>query len=126
MKFFFDNNLSENLTRGLKDFGEDVVHLKDLFNEKTEDQVWLEEIGQKKMFLITRDERIRRNPFELNALKTYNVGAFFLGGKNLGRCKIIQQVIRNWPRIKELAEKKRPPFAYRIPPSGSKFSPINL
>jgi predicted nuclease of predicted toxin-antitoxin system len=78
MKFFFDNNLSENLTRGLKDFGEDVVHLKDLFNEKTEDQVWLEEIGQKKMFLITRDERIRRNPFELNALKTYNVGAFFL------------------------------------------------
>lgn len=126
MKFFFDNNLSENLARGLKVFGEDVIHLKDMFNEDTEDRIWLQQIGNKKMFLITRDERIRRNPFELNALKTYKVGAFFLGGKNLGRCKIIQQVVRNWPRIKELATKKRPPFAFRIPPSGTKFSPINL
>ena len=122
MKFFFDNNLS----RGLKVFGEDVIHLKDMFNEDTEDRIWLEQIGNKKMFLITRDERIRRNPFELNALKTYKVGAFFLGGKNLGRCKIIQQVVRNWTRIKELAAKKRPPFAFRIPPSGTKFSQIDL
>ena len=126
MKFFFDNNLSENLSWGLKVFGEDVIHLKDMFNEDTEDRIWLEQIGNKKMFLITRDERIRRNPFELNALKTYKVGAFFLGGKNLGRCKIIQQVVRNWPRIKELAAKKRPPFAFRIPPSGTKFSQIDL
>lgn len=126
MKFFLDNNLSENLAQGLKSFGEDVIHLKDMFNEDTEDQIWLKQIGQKKMFLITRDERIRRNPFELNALKTYKVGAFFLGGKNLGRCKIIQQVVRNWPRIKELSARKNPPFAYRIPPQGTKFSQIDL
>jgi predicted nuclease of predicted toxin-antitoxin system len=126
MKFFLDNNLSENLAQGLKIFGEDVIHLKDMFNEDTEDQIWLEQIGQKKMYLITRDERIRRNPFELNALKTYKVGAFFLGGKNLGRCKIIQQVVRNWPRIKELSARKKPPFAFRIPPQGTKFSQIDL
>ena len=126
MKFFFDNNLSPNLANGLQAFGEDVVHLKELFKEDTLDSEWLEYIGNKRIFLITRDERIRRNPSELQALKNYKVGAFFLGGKNLGRCNIIQQVIRNWPRIKEFASKKRTPFAFRIPPKGTKFSSIDL
>ena len=111
---------------GLKAFDEDVVHLKDLFKDDTQDLEWLRYIGKEKIFLITRDERIRRNPSELQALKNYKVGAFFLGGKNLGRCKIIQQVIRNWPRIKEFAAKKRTPFAFRIPPQGTKFSSIDL
>lgn len=126
MKFFFDNNLSEKLVQGLRSFGEEVIHLKEVFDEGTEDQVWLKHIGTQKIFLITRDERIRKNPFELNALKTYNVGAFFLGGKNLDRCKIIQQVVRNWPRIKQISAKNKPPFAFRIPPSGTSFSPIEL
>jgi hypothetical protein len=126
MKFFVDNNLSEYLAKGLKEFGEDVTHVKEVFEENTEDVVWLKYIGENRMILITRDERIRKNPFELRALREYKIGVFFLGGKRLGRCKIIQQVVRNWPRIKEYSLKNRPPFAYRIPPKGTNFVKIDL
>ena len=126
MKFFVDNNLSEYLAKGLKAFGEDVTHVKEVFEGNTEDVVWLKYIGKNRMILITRDERIRKNPFELKALREYKIGVFFLGGKRLGRCKIIQQVVRNWPRIKEYSLKNRPPFAYRIPPTETNFVKIDL
>ena len=126
MKFFIDNNLSTHLAHGLKEFGEDVIHLQDRFAENADDDDWLPIIGQEGLFLVTRDLEIRRNPAELNALKKYRVGAFFLGGKNLGRCQLIQQLVRNWPQIKEYARTKRPPFAYRVRPNGGKFDKIPL
>lgn len=117
MKFFFDNNISEHLSNGLKAFGEDVIHLKELFPENEKDINWLKHIGENKVFLITRDEHVRFNPTELKTMKQNNVGAFFISGKNLSRCKIIQQVVRNWPRIKKLAAKTKTPFF-------SKFHPL--
>jgi len=126
MRFFLDNNLSEQLARGMKEFGEDVVHLKEFFATDTDDPVWLERIGSEGWFLITRDDRVRFRPAELTALKENRVGAFFLGGKNLNRCQLNQQVVRNWPRIKEYARKTRTPFAYRIPPRGAKFVSLPL
>jgi len=126
MRFFVDNNLSQKLAKGMAAFGEDVIHLKDEFPEETIDTEWLKYVGEERFVLITRDEAIRRNPAELAALREYKVGAFFLGGKNLDRWRIIQQVVRNWPRIKEFAERTRPPYAFRVPPRGTSFSRITL
>jgi len=126
MRFFIDNNLSEQLAEGMKEFGEDVVHLKEFFADDTDDPVWLARIGSEGWFLVTRDDRVRFRPAELTALKENRVGAFFLGGKNLTRCQLIQQLVRNWPRIKEYARKTHPPFAYRVPPSGTKFVSLQL
>jgi predicted nuclease of predicted toxin-antitoxin system len=126
MTFFFDNNLSQNLVDGLKAFGEDVLHLKEVFEDNEQDTVWLKYIGDKKFFLVTRDEHVRFNPIELQTLKQHNVGAFFIGGKNLSRCAIIQQVVRNWPRVKEFSAKTKLPFLYRIPPSGTKFVRLEI
>lgn len=121
MKFFIDTNLGQPLANGMRAFGEDVDHLKDHLPEDTPDREWLKYIGEKEYILITRDDNIRRNPVELKSLKDYNVGAFFLGGKNRTRCQLIQQLVKNWPRIKEFAVKERKPFIFRIPPTGTKF-----
>lgn len=126
MRFFVDNNLSKQLAYGMKAFGESVDHLQDHFSEDVPDTEWLEYIGNEGLFLITRDIAIRRKPAELKALRDYSVGAFFLGGKNRGRCQLIMQLVRNWPRIKEYASSKRKPFAYTIPPKGTKFVQVNL
>ncbi len=126
MRFFVDNNLSQKLAKGMAAFGEDVIHLKDKFPEETIDTKWLKYVGEQQLVLITRDKDIRRNPAELFALREYRVGAFFLGGKNLDRWKIIQQVVRNWLRIKELAERTQPPYAFRVPPRGTRFLRIPL
>jgi len=126
VKFFIDNNLSQQLANGMKAFGEPVEHLKEKFPENTDDLVWLKYVGQQKIFLVTRDDRMRHNQMELQSLKKHKVGAFFLGGKNLNRCRLIQQLVRNWPRMKDYAKKERRPFAFRVPPTGTKFMRISL
>ena len=126
MKFFIDNNLSHSLANGMRAFGEDVDHLKDHLPEDTPDREWLKYIGEKEYILITRDDNIRRNPAELKSLKDYSVGAFFLGGKNRTRWQLIQQLVRNWPRIKKFAAKQSKPFAFRIPPTGTSIVRIPL
>jgi hypothetical protein len=126
LRFFVDNNLSERLANGMKAFGEDVIHLKEIFPGSTEDVSWLKHVGEGGLFLVTRDERVRWNPAEIKAIRDYRVGAFFLGGKNRSRCELIQQLVRNWPRMKELATTTNRPFAYRIPPSGNKFTLLPL
>jgi len=35
MRFFFDNNLSPRLARGMSEFGEDVTHLRDHYDPDT-------------------------------------------------------------------------------------------
>lgn len=126
MKFFFDNSLSENLAKGLKAFGEDAMLLKDKFAADAPDKEWLKYIGENGILLVSRDDRVRHRPIELQALKQNGVGAFFLGGKNRNRCELIQQVVRNWPRMKQLAGGTSRPFAFRVPPSGTKFVSILL
>lgn len=126
MRFFVDNNLSEHLAKGMAEFGEDVVHLKEFFADDTDDTVWLARIGEEGWCLITRDDRVRFNPAELMALKEHRVGAFFLGGKNRSRCELIQQLVRNWPQMKEIAQKTRRPFAFRVRPTGGNFDKLPL
>lgn len=110
----------------MKAFGENVEHLQEHFPQDAPDTQWLEYIGNEDFFLITRDDRIRRNPAELKAFRDNNVGAFFLGGKQLSRWELVQQLVRNWPRILELAQDTRKPFAFRIPPKGTKIDKLNL
>jgi len=129
MKFFIDNNLGERLAKGLQCFGEDVIHLKDCFLDNTPDTEWLQYIGNECIFLITRDLHIRWRPAEKQAFIENEVGAFFLAGKNRTRCDLIQQLVRNWPRIKEyaFANRHKRPFMFRVPPTGKKIEriPIN-
>jgi hypothetical protein len=126
MKFFIDYNLSPQLAAGLKGFGEDVMHIIDRFDAGAEDIEWLSYVGSEGMILVTRDDKIRRHPLEKRALKEHRIGAFFLGGKNQNRCALIQQVVRSWPRMKDLATKTDRPFAFRVRPGGRKIESIPL
>jgi hypothetical protein len=126
MTFFFDENLNKKLSDGMKAFGEDVIHLLQFFPAGTEDTEWLQHIGREQWFLLTLDNRIRKRPFERKALREHSIGAFFLGGKGLSACARIRQVVRSWHRIKEKALATRPPFAFRVSPSGEKFMPIQF
>ena len=126
MRFFVDNNLSPQLAAGMKGFGEDVVHLTEVFPSEVKDTELLARVRSEGWYLVTRDDRIRHHPAESRALREHRVGAFFMGGKNLRRFQLIQQLVRNWPRMKKLAAKTSRPFAFRVPPKGAKIKPISL
>ena len=57
MRFFFDNNLSAKLAHGMREFGEDVVHLTDHFPQDAVDSEWLPFVGENQLILVTRDEK---------------------------------------------------------------------
>ncbi len=126
MRFFIDNNLSRGLANGMRAFGEDVIHITEIFPEDADDTEYLPRVGSEGWFLVTRDLRIRYRPAEKMALQQHQVGAFFMGGKNLNRCQLIQQLVRNWPRMKELAGKTNVPFAFRVPPKGTGIASMEL
>ncbi len=124
VEFFIDSCFGHQLDDGLKAFGEKVTHLTEHFAEGEGDPEWLRVIGDKGLVLVTRDLKIRWRPLEIKALREHRVGAFFLGGKNMAICQTIQQVVRNWPRMKDLAAKTKRPFMYRVPPKGVKIAPL--
>lgn len=126
MKFVIDANIGLGVAKGMRCFGEDVTHLTEYFREDMPDPEWLAEVGRRGWFVLTRDNRIRSRTNERTAVKRYSVGMFFLAGKNRTRCEIIQQLIRNWPRIKEHARRHRRPFAFSIPANGTKFRQLPL
>ena len=68
MTFFLDNNLSPILAGGLRGFGEDVHHLREVFPPDAPDEAWLPEIRERGWYLVTHDKRIPRKPAELQAL----------------------------------------------------------
>lgn len=122
--FMFDNNLAPSLAQALAILGEEACHLQDEFAADCADKEWLAEIGDRGWFLVTRDRNILKNKAEQAALRRHNVGAFFLSGKGLSRWDLVQQVIRNWPRILELADSTHRPFAILIPPNGTKYKTV--
>lgn len=126
MRFFVDNNLGPQLAAGMKGFGEDVVHLTEFLDPNVPDPEMLAHVGSEGWCLVTRDEKIRYRPAESAAIREHQVGAFFMGGKNLRRCQLIQQLVRNWPRMKELAANTRRPFAFRVPPTGGTIKRLTL
>jgi len=126
MRFIVDNNLGPQLAAGMKGFGEDVVHLTEFLEPNVPDTEMLAHVGSEGWCLVTRDDRIRYRPAESGALKEHRVGAFFMGGKNLRRCQIIQQLVRNWPKMKELAGATERPFAFRVPPRGTAIKPLSF
>lgn len=121
IKFFIDENISPNIAKALKILGENVEYVTDKFAKGTDDLILLEYVGNNDIALITKDERIRYNPSERAALHKFGVLAFFIGGQN-NRCGSIQQIIKSWPEMKNVAKKElgKGFRAYLIRKSGGK------
>ena len=81
MRFFVDNNLSPQLANGMRAFGEDVIHITEIFPDDTHDTEYLSRVGSEGWFLVTRDNRIRYRPAERTARKEHQVGGVLHGRK---------------------------------------------
>ena len=120
MKFFFDANVSHRLAAamGLLDEEISVIHQRDQFPQKTPDEELLKYVGQNELIFVTRDQKIIKRRAEFLALKRYDVGAFFLIGKNLDKWQQIKQLIWAWQEMKRLAEITRRPYAFQVRSKG--------
>lgn len=98
MKFLFDNNLSPDFARGLRElrspFEENIVHLKDRFPDNVTDEVWLNELINEGDWSVISADRFKKNAAERQAIRHPKITVFVLA-KGFGKLKY-------WPKTKAL------------------------
>ena len=124
LTFFMDENLAPSITTGMRGFGENVVHLLEWFDRGTDDVDWLPVVGEKDWVVITRDAMILRRIREKEVVARNRVGVFVLDGKKPDRCRLIQQIVLNWPQIKATARQSKRPFGYKVPLVGTRLKKV--
>jgi hypothetical protein len=102
------------LATALIEAGADIRRHRDEFRHDEDDAVWLPEVGRRGWFVLTRDARIRYNPFEIQALKAAGVGAFIFVAKNFTGPEIAATVAGALPAIERATRRNQRPFIIRI------------
>lgn len=121
MILFLDENLPPGVARALEDLGEcEAHHLTDHLSRGVRDEEVFAFLATKPgWYLLTQDEKIRRRPHELAALKAAGVGAFFLTGSAVrDRRELMMFILAKLPLMREVAARERPPFIFGIPDRG--------
>src|SRR5205807_4073904 len=117
--FFFDNHVSPSLVAALHALGEDVAHIRDHFPD-AKDVEWMPQVAQRGWIVVTADFAIWKQPVERAVFEREKLVGFFFhkGFVHSTVWEQALQVLKAWPRIKELAAKARGPKSYRVTPNG--------
>ncbi|MCL2609785.1 MAG: hypothetical protein FWD94_07790 [Treponema sp.] len=108
MKCFFDNPLPPLLAKALNTLesahGIPVVHLKEKFEPSTPDVEWIKKLAEEGgWFVITKDTKIRRNPYEKQVWKESGLSIVFLERTlaEMDFWELSWRMVRYWGLIKE-------------------------
>lgn len=97
-----------------------VVHLHDdWFEQDTEDEVWLTEVGKRNWLVLTKDKWIRRRQLERDALLAADLKVFCFMSGNVPSTEMSEIVSNALPSIARVAESNQPPFIAGIYRDGS-------
>lgn len=117
--FLLDENVGgKELSEALRKDGLSVHLSRDVFGRGVEDEVWLPKVGEHGWILLTKDRAIRRRPPELDALRKARVRALFFAAGDMTSAQMISSFRAALPRIQRLVKREKPPFLWRITPSG--------
>lgn len=86
----------------------------DHWDQTTEDSVWLAGIADKKWVVLTKDERIRYRPLELQALKAARLRTFIVVCGNVRGADTAKILLAAMPRILAVLGTQRGPFIYYV------------
>lgn len=85
----------------------------------TPDPEWLTHAGRHGWVVVMRDKRVRKRPGERQALIAHGVKAFCLtGAGNYSSWRILDLLVRAWPRIEDVAATEPAPFIYSVTQQG--------
>jgi PIN like domain len=113
VRFFFDNNLSPKLAKSLNVLvapDHEVVHLKEKFPANTPDDIWMNGLARElDWVIISGDNRITRNPYEVQAWRAAGHTTFFLkpGWTNYSFWVQAYKFVKCFPDIMGVAKKAK-------------------
>ena len=92
------------------------------FRHNTDDQIWLQVVGEKKWIVLMRDLAIGRRLLELDALLDARVKSFAIVSGQLKDADSAVIIIKALPKIFEMIEQNNFPFIAKV----QKDSTVNL
>lgn len=108
MKFFFDNNLSPDLARGLArlrgPYGEEIVHLRDRYDDgSTADTTWLADLTEEGGWIVISADRFKKNSAERQAIGNPGITVFMFTSSfsKQNRWNKTLLIINRWNEIVE-------------------------
>jgi hypothetical protein len=117
---FLDKCLGrKTVAEALRAAGENVELLEDHFDKKTDDTVWVPEIGKRGWIILTKDRAIRNNSLELVALLKSNTHSFILTSADQSGPQMASAFVAALPHIKKMVAKFPAPFVATITPAGA-------
>ena len=117
--FFIDRSLGGRLVvQALRDAGARVEVHDDHFPQNTPDVDWLAEVGRRGWIVLSKDERIRRNPLERAALEQAGVRAFFLTKQGLTGPEMAVLFVQLLKGMRNRAVSQPAPFIYTLSVGG--------
>jgi hypothetical protein len=84
------------------------------FHQSAPDVEWLEFVGRQGWIVLTKDEAIRRNHLEREALLEAKVRAFIITAARLSGRELGQLVVDSLGRIRRLTRRQPAPFIARL------------
>ena len=121
MIFFWDRNIPKSIPEAIRTLNppfENKIHREHFphFDHVPEsgDENWLSLLGEHEWFLLTKDHRLHHRVNEVQAIKQYRVGCFYLWGRNAKKWDIAQCFMAAVPAIVKAAEATPRPFVFRV------------
>jgi hypothetical protein len=91
----------------------------DHFRQDALDPEWLTAVGEKNWIVVTRDERIRYNVAEKQAMRRAKVRAFVLAAQGDLRADMLaQNFLKALAKVRRVVEKQSRPFIAKISRTG--------
>lgn len=116
-EFFIDRSLGRHVVPdGLRALGLTVRTLVDVYGDREEtvlDEEWLHDAGLNGWIVLTKDDRLRYNSAEREALIAAGVRVFCLTNRHLSGAQQLQRFTDNINRIIQRAEHPGP-FIYGV------------
>ena len=113
--FFIDRSLGKiDVPTALRAAGYHCQCHDDHWNQTTEDSVWLAGAAARRWVVLTKDERIRYRPLELQALKSARLRTFIVICGNLRGDETARILLSAMPRIMAVVGTQRGPFIYYV------------
>jgi hypothetical protein len=101
--FFIDRCLGQGeIVTALRELGESVEVHDRHFSMDCADEVWLGETARRRWVVLTKDQRVRRRPAELAALRENDAAVFVLTGGGMSGAAMAAAFVAALPRIKRL------------------------
>lgn len=123
MKIYIDENMPPQLSEGLSILEKpnnenvDVYSIQKEYGRGIQDEDWIPQVGQVNGIVITQDTKMQRIKSQYELLKKYNLGVFYLippSNKGYTYWEMVEKIISNWKKIKDLSKTTKAPFAYKI------------